>query len=250
MNPTVISLVNNKGGVAKTTTTQNFAAALVKEGKKVLIIDGDSQGNLTIGCGLQSFDYQLADALKGEIKHLPIYPLSKNLDICPSNYKLKQAEDQLLSEVGGFGVLTDLIDENELNYDFILVDCPPRLEIMTQNALAASNHVVVCMFPDLYSAVGLSKILEAIKISNKKLGANIQSGKVLLTKIDGRTRIHKEIAKEIAETDGVVMYKTYISHDTAIQYAMRAMIDIFAYDSKTQAATDYMNFTKEFLDAK
>ncbi len=194
----IISIINNKGGVAKTTTTQNFGAGLARKGYKVLIIDFDPQANLTTGCGISKFETPVASVLKGDIKEFPTIEISKNLYISPSNYEsLTQLSNYLTQEPGGFAVLKDCIDEYLTGFDFVLIDCKPSLDILTQNAIVASDFAIICVFPDEYSAVGMKKVIETIYKANKRMGADVKKYKVLLTKMDQRTTLHEDVASKI-----------------------------------------------------
>ena len=247
----VIAIVNHKGGVGKTTTTMNFGKALALLGKKVLLIDIDSQGNLSQSFGIDTPTIQVANALLDD-QPLPAIAVDDNLFLAPSDLKLATREIEMqrmvLSELRLRKSLEPILDE----YDFILIDCPPALNVFTANALTASNSCLITLQPEIHALNGYKGLSEYIMQIKRYSNSELRIEGVLLTLVDSRFVVHKEIieqaSKELSKTSHI--YRTQIRKNVSLTESPISKMDIFSYDKNSIGATDYMNFTKEFLNIK
>lgn len=242
----VISIINHKGGVGKTTTTQNLGKALSLQGHIVLLIDLDPQGNLSQGYGIEQPNEQTVHALMGERKSLPKVELHENLFISPSDLDLTDAEFKLQTEVGGFAVLRDLI-QKETAFDYVLIDCPPSLNILTQNALASCTEVIICIEPRFYSAKGLEKMVEIIEKVQRSINPGLNKMHALFTKKHTNRVIQDSVINFIKESDFIHVFETNIRENTSIEEACSNQMDIFSYNDKSNGAKDYMSLSKEVV---
>ncbi|WP_020531903.1 ParA family protein [Flexithrix dorotheae] len=243
---TVISILNHKGGTGKTTTTVNLGKALALQGKKVLIVDIDSQSNLSQHVGVESPSETVYDALcKSE--NLPVIDLGDNLHLVPANLELAGADDELRKNVNGYFRLRESFKAIQSNYDFILIDCPPSLEILTINALIASSEVIIPTQSQYFSIKGLQTIFELIEELKQNLNPTLKIKGILLTQVNN-TVINKTIQETVHEGYGDLVFKTFIRQNVALTEASYSNQTIFDYQSKSQGAEDYFNLSKEILN--
>ena len=246
----VVSIANQKGGVGKTTTTVNLSTILAKKGKKVLLIDTDPQGNATSGLGItKEVEISVYDILVGEntfeeaIKKTTI----KNLDICPSNISLAGAEVQLVSMMSREQRLKVKLDAIKDNYDFILIDCPPSLGLITLNAFTASDSVLIPVQCEYFALEGLGQLLNTINLVKKHLNKNLEIEGALLTMYDARTNLSNQVVKEVKKYFENKVYKTVIPRNVRLSEAPSYGMPISIYDPRSKGARSYEKFTKEFI---
>ena len=246
----IISIANQKGGVGKTTTSVNLSTILAKKGKKVLLIDADPQGNATSGLGLEK-DNELStyDILVTETTMSKVIQDTriKNLKICPSNINLAGAEVELVSMMSREQRLKEKINEIIEEYDYIFIDCPPSLGLVTLNAFTASNSVLIPVQCEYFALEGLGQLLNTINLVKKHLNKNIQIEGALLTMYDIRTNLSNQVVKEVKKYFNNKVYKTVIPRNVRLSEAPSYGMPITEYDAKSKGAKSYIKFAKEFL---
>ena len=246
----VISVANQKGGVGKTTTTVNLSTLLAKKGKKVLLIDTDPQGNATSGLGLtKELELSVYDILVGDttfdetIENTAI----KNLKICPSNISLAGAEVQLVSMMSREQRLKVKLDEVKDQYDYILIDCPPSLGLVTLNAFTASDAVLIPVQCEYFALEGLGQLLNTVNLVKKHLNKSLEIEGALLTMYDARTNLSNQVVKEVKKYFEGKVYKTVIPRNVRLSEAPSYGMPISLYDPRSKGAKAYEKLTKEFL---
>ena len=258
----IIAVANQKGGVAKTTTVQHIGYCLaVEHDKHVLLIDLDPQANLTSTFGIAPEDLKLSifDVLKGET---PLSQVIKNcsdeenLDLAPSNIELSRAELELVSEINATYLLRSAItppfvegstDSEEGAYDYIIIDCPPSLGILTVNALAASDYVLIPVQPEMYALQGLKSLEGTIDKVRSRANPALSTLGWVITLHDGRTRVHKDVVEFFRKKFGSALCDTIISVNTTIREAQAAKKTVFQYDSSKSGAKNYGLLVDELL---
>lgn len=248
----IISVANQKGGVGKTTTTVNLSAIFAKKGKKVLLIDADPQGNATSGLGVNKkldrslYDILINDASAEEcIRETNI----KNLDICPSNIDLAGAEVELVSMLSREQRLKEKLDIIKNKYDYILIDCPPSLGLLTLNALTASDYILVPVQCEYYALEGLTQLLNTVKLVKKHLNKKIVVLGAVLTMYDVRTNLSNEVVKEVRNFFKNHVFKTIIPRNVRLSEAPSYGMSIVEYDEKSRGAKAYISLANEILRA-
>ena len=246
----VISVANQKGGVGKTTTTVNLSALLAKKGKKVLLIDTDPQGNATSGLGVtKELELSVYDILVGEttfdevIQETPI----KNLKICPSNISLAGAEVELVSMMSREQRLKVKLDEVKEQYDYVLIDCPPSLGLVTLNAFTASDSVLIPVQSEYFALEGLGQLLNTVNLVKKHLNKSLEIEGAVLTMYDARTNLSNQVVKEVKKYFEGKVYKTVIPRNVRLSEAPSYGMPISVYDAKSKGAKAYEKLSKEFL---
>jgi len=241
-----ITLSNHKGGVGKTTSAINIGAGLVGLGKKVLLIDLDPQANLSQSLGYPDQEQTIYGALKGEQEVKPIEVLP-GLDLIPSTLDLSGAEIELSSEAGREFILKELLEPLRASYDYIIIDSPPSLGLLTINAFTASNEVLIPLQSQYLALQGLTKLLEVIEKIQKRLNRGLKLGGVFITQYDSRKVLHREVAQSIEAHFTGQLYKTKIRDNIALAEAPAVGQDIFRYSSKSYGAEDYLALCKEVI---
>ena len=246
----VVSVANQKGGVGKTTTAVNLSTLLAKKGKKVLLIDTDPQGNATSGLGidknveLSTYDLLISDVPAEDIiQDTPI----KKLDICPSNINLAGAEVQLVSMMSREQRMKEKIDVIKSIYDYIIIDCPPSLGLITLNAFTASDSVLIPVQCEYFALEGLGQLLNTVELVRKHLNKNLYIEGALLTMYDIRTNLANQVVREVKKFFQNKVYKTVIPRNVRVSEAPSYGMPISVYDPKSKGARSYEKFTREFL---
>lgn len=242
----VISIVNHKGGVGKTTTTINLGKALVKLGFKILLIDMDSQGNLSQSLGIDNPEKQVVDALlKNE--ELPVVIINENYHLSPSDLDLAYADLELVQAVGGVNQLKNRLNPLRELYDYILIDCPPALNIFTNSALVASNGCLVTLQPEVSAMKGVNNLFERISQIRERINPELVVEGIVLTMVDKRLKVHRDMIEYINQSlNNFRIYDTQIRINVALKESQISQINIFDYDNNSNGATDYMSLAKEF----
>lgn len=239
-----------KGGVGKTTTAVNLSTILAKKGNKVLMIDADPQGNGTSGLGIsKDINFSVYDVIINdvEIENTIQQTIVKNLDICPSNINLAGAEVELVSMMSREFRLKEKIDNQKDKYDFIIIDCPPSLGLITLNAFTASDSVLIPVQCEYYALEGLGQLINTINLVKKHLNKTLEVEGALLTMFDIRTNLSNQVVKEVNKYFENKVYKTVIPRNVRLSEAPSYGMPISVYDPRSKGAKSYEKFTKEFL---
>lgn len=254
----VIAITNQKGGVGKTTTTFNLGVGLQNQENKVLLIDADPQSSLTVALGWKtpdSLDVTLASEMLAVIDDRPIdgeaaiLHHKEGVDIVPSNIELSGMENALFNVMSREYVLKNYIEELRKDYDYILIDCMPSLGMMTVNALAAADSVIIPSQPSFLSAKGLDLLLRSISKVKRSINPNLNIDGILLTMVDNRTNNARDIIESLRGTVGqnILVFDTEIPHSVRAAECSVTGESIFSHDKNGKVATAYENFTKEVI---
>ena len=242
----VISISNHKGGVGKTTSAINIGAGLNILKKKVLLIDLDPQANLSQSLGLINEPINIYGALRGEYKLQPIEIL-KGLDVIPSTLDLSGAEVELSSEPGREYILKELIEPLRASYDFIIIDSPPSLGLLTINSFTASDEILIPLQAQYLALQGLAKLVEVVDKIKGRLNKGLKVGGVFITQYDSRKVLNRDVVETIQAHFKDQVFKTKVRDNIALAEAPSQGLDIFRYNSKSNGAEDYLALSKEVL---
>ena len=247
----IIAVTNQKGGVGKTTSCVNLAAYLASFGNKVLLIDIDPQGNAcsSVGVEVDKEQKSIYEVLLGEahIKET-IYPsVLKGLDVIPSTVDLSEAEVDLVYMENREKVLKDALAEVKNKYDYIFIDCPPSLGLLTVNVLTATDSIIIPIQCEYFALVGLSQLMNTVRLVKMQLNTNIEIEGVLLTMKDNRSNLVSQVSDEIKKYFGAKVYETYIPRNIRLAESPSHGKPIVLYDNKSKGALAYKNLAEEFL---
>lgn len=243
----VISLLNHKGGVGKTTSAINIGAALVELGKKVLLIDLDPQANLTLSLGIPRHPNTIYEAIRGESPLVP-YNVKENMDVVISTLDLSGAEMELINEAGREFIMRELFEPVKDNYDYLIIDCPPSLGLLTLNALTSSDIVYIPLQTEFLAMQGLAKIKQIIQKVKLRLNKKLEIGGVIPTMYDHRKVLNRDVVATIKKYFGALVFETMIRDNVALAEAPAQRKDIFAYNPNSSGAEDYLALAKEILE--
>lgn len=247
----IIAVANQKGGVGKTTTSVNIAASLAATKRSVLLIDLDPQGNATMGSGVDKRELEISsfDVLMGERAIAEVVTKSDegDYDLLPANSDLTGAEVGLLEELARETRLRSAIDEINVNYDFIFIDCPPSLNMLTINALVASTSVIIPMQCEYYALEGLSALLDSIDKIRKHLNPGLKIEGLLRTMYDPRNNLATQVSAQLLEHFGEQVYRTIIPRNVRLAEAPSHGLPIIKYDKASRGALAYLALAGEML---
>ena len=246
----VISVANQKGGVGKTTTTINLSTILAKKGKRIMLIDADPQGNATSGVGVdKEVELSFYDVLTNDTEIIDTLEKTsiRNLVVCPSNINLAGAEVELVSMMSREQRLKEKLDIIKERFDYIFIDCPPSLGLITLNAFTASDSVLIPVQCEYYALEGLGQLINTIKLVQKHLNKDLEVEGVVLTMYDARTNLSLQVANEVEKYFGNKVFQTIIPRNIRLSEAPSHGLPITLYDNDSKGAETYKKLAKELL---
>jgi chromosome partitioning protein len=248
----VIAIANQKGGVGKTTTAVNLSSCLAHKGKKVVIIDIDPQGNTTSGLGIDKkvIEKSIYEVIINDvnIENALMKTAVENLYICPSNIQLVGAEVELVSVISRETRMKVAIEEIRKKYDYILIDCPPSLGLLTLNALTAADTILVPIQCEYYALEGLSQLMNTVKLVQRHLNPLLDVEGVVLTMFDARTNLSIQVVEDVKKYFRNKVYRTVIPRNVRLSEAPSFGLPIILYDPKSKGAECYLELAQEVID--
>jgi len=241
----IIAVANHKGGVAKTSSVAAIGNILARSGKRVLLVDLDPQSNLTESLSQEEYERTIYEAMR-ERQELPVSHLKENLDLVPSSIDLAASEMELAGAIERESILADLLEELAGRYDYVLLDCPPSLGLLTLNALTAATEVYVPLTCEALPSRGLQKLLDIVKLVGKRLNKGLKMTGIIITLWNG-TNLNKQVEDQLREVFGDIVFKTRIRKNVAIAEAPFAFQSIIDYAPRSNGACDYNTLAEEIL---
>ena len=250
----IIAIANQKGGVGKTTTSINLSASLAAKGKKVLVIDTDPQGNTTSGFGIEKNELEdtIYELILGEcsIRDCIISNVIKNVSVVPSNVNLAAAEIELIGVDKKEFILKNEVDYVKDDYDFIIIDCPPSLNMLTINSMTTADSVLVPIQCEYYALEGLSQLIHTINLVKERLNPNLNIDGVVFTMYDSRTNLSMQVVENVKQNLNQKVYNTLIPRNIRLAEAPSYGMPINMYDPKSAGTEAYMQLAEEVIKNK
>ena len=252
--PRIIAVANQKGGVGKTTTTINLGAALAEQGCRVLVVDLDPQGNASTGLGIETgnrefttYDLILGDA---ELSEVVQQTETVNVMIVPANVDLSSADMELISNEKRSFLLHDALRQraiDDYHFDFVLIDCPPSLNLLTVNAMVAAHSVLVPLQSEFFALEGLSQLMLTIREVRQSANPNLRIEGVVLTMYDGRNRLSQQVEADARDNLGELVFQTIIPRNVRVSEAPSFAMPVLSYESESKGAQAYRQLARELL---
>lgn len=248
----IIAIANQKGGVGKTTTAINLSSCLAEKGKKILAVDMDPQGNMTSGLGVDKgiVEKTVYDLIIGhaEIEDILIKDVLENLDVLPTNIDLSAAEIELIGIEDKEFVIKGAVEKIKNNYDFVIIDCPPSLSMLTINAMTTADSVLVPIQCEYYALEGLSQLIHTVDLVKSRLNPELEIEGVVFTMYDARTNLSLQVVENVKDNIRQNVYKTIIPRNIRLAEAPSYGLPINHYDSKSAGSDSYMRLAEEVIN--
>ncbi|MCP1103115.1 ParA family protein [Aequitasia blattaphilus] len=247
----VMAIANQKGGVGKTTTAINLASCLAERGKKVLALDMDPQGNMSSGLGIDknNIEYTMYDLIVGEsnLENTLIKEALDYLDVLPSNVNLSAAEVELIGMEDKEFIVKEIIKEIRDDYDYIIIDCPPSLSMLTVNAMTTADSVIIPIQCEYYALEGLSQLMQTVELVTNRLNPDLKIEGILFTMYDSRTNLSMQVVENVKENIEQPIYETIIPRNIRLAEAPSYGLPINLYDEKSAGALSYTKLAEEVI---